>query len=164
MKVPEPAEGFLVRLDEVAKRLAEQAGLPPAGTLTAPEPGTGERWEWGQVWAHLAEFPSYWVGQIRKILDSVGDGPVAFGRVKTDLVRVGAIEAGRATPAPVLWEGLSGDLDEVRSLLGDMRPEDWSRTGRHPRLGVMDMANIVEEFLVGHLEEHAGQLDLLASQ
>ena len=164
MKVAEPAEGFLVRLDEVAKRLAEHADRPPAGTLTAPEPGSGERWEWGQVWAHVAEFPSYWVGQIRKILDSVSEDAVAFGRVKTDPVRVGAIEAGRSTPPPVLWQGLSGDLDEVRSLLGDMRPEDWRRLGRHPRLGLMEMPTIVEEFLVGHLEEHAGQLDLLASQ
>lgn len=164
MRVAEPAEGFLVRLDEVTKRLAEHAGRPAAGTLTVPEPGTGERWEWGQVWAHLAEFPAYWVRQIRKILDSVGDGPVAFGRVKTDPVRVGAIEAGRFTPPPALWEGLSGDLDDVRSLLGDMRPEDWQRLGQHPRLGVMEMAAIVDEFLVGHLEEHADQLDLLASQ
>ncbi len=33
--------------------------------------------------------------------------------------------------------------------------------GAHPRLGDMPLAQIVEEFVVGHLEEHADQLDLL---
>ena len=39
-----------------------------------PDEGTGERWEAGQVWAHLAEFPGFWLDQIRAILAARAGG------------------------------------------------------------------------------------------
>ena len=45
-----------------------------------------------------------------------------------------------------------------------MTDEDWARTGRHETLGVMDLAAQLRHFHVGHYEEHADQLDLIASQ
>jgi hypothetical protein len=85
------------RLRSVERRLVEHAeaedrGLP-AG-LTAPDPGGEERWEAGQVWAHVAEFPAYWLGQVRRVLAG-GPDPVPFGRVKTDPDRLAAIERDR---------------------------------------------------------------------
>ena len=47
------------------RRLAEHAARPLPAGLTDPDPGAEERWEAGQVWAHLAEFPGYWLDQIR---------------------------------------------------------------------------------------------------
>ena len=46
----------LDELDDVLARLeAHAAGAAPAG-LTEPDAGGTERWDAGQVWAHLAEF------------------------------------------------------------------------------------------------------------
>jgi hypothetical protein len=41
-------------------------------------------------------------------------------------------------------------------------PEGWDQAvGQHPRLGQVETSRIIEEFLVGHLEEHAEQLESL---
>ena len=37
--------------------------------LTDPEPGTGERWDAGQVWAHLAEFVGFWLAQASHVVE-----------------------------------------------------------------------------------------------
>lgn len=55
-----PAASFLARLDAVERRLEAHAARSPAG-LSEPEPVTGERWDAGQVWAHVAEFIPYWL-------------------------------------------------------------------------------------------------------
>jgi hypothetical protein len=38
---------------------------------------------------------------------------------------------------------------------------DWAARGTHPTLGAMDVPTILDEFLVGHLEEHTAQLEAL---
>ena len=47
-------------------------------------------------------------------------------------------------------------------VIEHLRPEDWAKRGVHPTLGVMAVPRIFDEFVVGHLEQHAGQLDGLA--
>ncbi|MGQ0618185.1 MAG: hypothetical protein ACT4PW_14550 [Acidimicrobiia bacterium] len=156
--------GFLARLGAVVPRLDAHAGAAaPAGALTSPDPGGHERWEQGQVWAHLAEIVGYWVPVVEGILATAVDGPVPFGRTKADAGRVGAIEAHRHDPVGALHDKLGEDLVGLRALLERMGEADWGRVGAHPKLGDMAMPRIVDFFLVGHLEEHAGQLDELAT-
>ena len=156
-----PAEGFLERL-EVARahveRLAE--ATPPAGALTDADEPTGEQWEWGQVWGHIAEFPAYWTARLREVFAQPASAdPVPFGRSRTDPVRLAAIEEGRGLSADQVIVPLRGDLDDVRDLLADMSAADWERHVHHQVLGEMDMPRALEVFLVGHLEEHAAQLE-----
>lgn len=155
---------LLRRLDDVQRRLQEHAASSPAPGLTDPDPPTGERWEWGQVWAHLAEFVRYWCGEIRLILGAEGPDAVPAGRTKTDRARLAAIEADRSRPPAELMARLAGHLDELRALIRDLSPADWDRRGQHSTLGEIGMPYIFEEFLVGHLEGHAGQLDGLRAQ
>lgn len=162
MTDPDPRAGALLgRLDEVERRLGRDASSAPATGLTDPDPPTGERWEHGQVWAHLGEFVPYWVEQVRIVVDPSREDPVPFGRTKTDPGRVAAIEHDRRVSPSELMERLSGQLVDVRALIVDLPPDAWSRRGLHPTLGVMDLPKIFEEFLVGHLEAHAAQLDAL---
>jgi DinB family protein len=153
------ADGYLKRLDVVQARLEEHAASPPAPGLTDPDPPTGERWEWGQVWAHLAEFVPYWCGQVRLIVQAEGTDAVPSGRVKSDPARVAAIEASRHQPPAELMSRLAGHIEELRALILDLTPADWERRGVHSTLGEMGMPAIFEDFLVGHLEGHADQLD-----
>ena len=67
-------EAIRERLGRVERRLADHAARPLPATLTDPDPGAEERWEAGQVWAHLAEFPGYWLEQVRAVLAAAHDG------------------------------------------------------------------------------------------
>jgi hypothetical protein len=154
-----PREQFLQRLDAVEARLAALSSSPlRSGAQTDAEPGSGERWEAGQVWAHLAEFVPYWVEQARAVVAARSEEPVPFGRTKTDAGRVAAIERDRSLATAVLWTQTLSDIEMLRRYLEKLDERGWHARGLHPTRGVMDMPDIFEEFLVGHLEQHADQL------
>jgi hypothetical protein len=153
---------FIARLDAVAGRLGAHADADlPAGALTPPDPPTGERWEAGQVWAHLAEFVPYWVGEAATVIAG-GGPPVPFGRTKSDPGRLAAIDRDRRTERRALWDRTRGDIVSLHAFLEGLPDTAWASHGVHPTLGDMELAAIVDEFLVGHLEQHADQLDVLA--
>jgi hypothetical protein len=156
----DPATDFLRRLDAVEGRLAAHAGVEIApDALTAPDPPTGERWEAGQVWAHLAEFIPYWLGEAEQVAERGRHESVAFGRTKSDPVRLAAIERDRDRDRRLLWNRIAGDIAGLRAFLSVLEPSAWAARGIHSTRGEMDLSGIVEEFLVGHLEQHADQLD-----
>jgi len=96
-------DSLLARLADAERRLVEHADDPLPGGLTEPDPGAEERWEAGQVWAHLAEFPAYWLTQAERVIAQPTNAPIPFGRVKTDAARIAAIERDRHTdPAALL--------------------------------------------------------------
>ena len=155
-------EEFIGRLDAVEMRLAGLAVAGPRpGALTEPDPGSGERWEAGDVWAHMAEFIAYWMHQLRSLIDTRDAEPVSFGRTKHDGARNAAIARDRVQPVTVLWSGIHVDIEALRRFLDQMDTSSWTLRGLHPTIGVMSMPRIVDEFLVGHLEQHAAQLESL---
>jgi len=157
----DPAAPFLARLDAVEQRLAEQAGATFMG-LTAPDSKSGERWEAGQIWAHLAEFIPYWVTQAERLIADNAHQPQPFGRTKSNSERLAAIERERGSSSAQLWQNIREDISDLRGFLSEMPDYGWRIRGRHETRGVMAMPAIIEEFLVGHLEEHAAQLDTLS--
>ena len=160
----ELVDGYLARLGAAERRLAEHAARPLPSGLTDPDPGASEQWEAGQVWAHLAEFPGYWLQQIRDIVDAREGGtkgPVPFGRMKTDASRTEPIERERRTAPAALLQRVTAQLAELSTTLAALPDDAWNAMGAHPTLGEMSLAEIVERFAVSHLEEHADQLDLL---
>lgn len=157
-------DALIARMAAAEARLAEHAAAPLPSGLSDPDPGADERWEAGQVWAHLAEFPAYWLAQARTIVDAATDEPVPFGRIKTDPGRLAAIERDRHTNPGALLARVRDSLAEVTSTLRSWPPDAWTRQGQHPTRGVMGMEPIVERFVVEHLEEHADQLDGLAGR
>ena len=159
--MPAGPDELFRRLEAAEARLAAQAADPPPG-LTEPDPTTGDRWDAGQAWAHLAEFVPYWIGQIRRVIEPGASEPVSFGRVSTDPGRLGAIEAGRVEAPAAQMARLGAAIGDARAFLAGLPIDDWRRRGVHPRLGEMDLARIVQQFIVGHLEEHATQLETLA--
>jgi len=155
---------LLQRVNAVEQRLATRAALPvnPA-VLTGADPSTGEQWDAGQVWAHLAEFIPYWIEQARLVAAAGLDEPVEFGRTRTDPSRVAAIARDRRQPLSVLWSETHADIEWLRRFLESVDESAWMARGLHPTLGIMTLERLVDEFLVGHLEEHAEQLDALAA-
>ena len=152
---------LLARLSEAERRLVEHADAPLPPGLTDPDPGAEERWEAGQVWAHLAEFPAYWLTQARRVIALPTHEPVPFGRVKTDTGRLEAIERDRHADPSALLKRVRSSLAEVSDAARSLTAADWTRRGVHPTRGEMTVREIVETFIVEHLEEHADQLDAL---
>ena len=152
----------LERMRSAERRLAEHAVRPLPSGLSDPDPGEEERWEAGQVWAHLAEFPAYWLDQVRRILaahDGGEPGPIPFGRTKTDAGRVGAIERERRTDPGELLRRVAAQIEELSTTLARLPADAWDVMGLHPARGEMSVRTIVERFVLSHLEEHADQLD-----
>jgi hypothetical protein len=138
----------------------------PAPGLTDPDQATGERWEAGQVWAHVAEFVGYWLAELERVAAGAADGsaPVPYGRTKTDPGRIAAIERDRHEDPHALLRRATDGIAAVRSFLAPLAPDGWDAVGLHPTRGRQTVATIVEDSLVGHLEEHADQLEGLARQ
>jgi len=159
---PDPDADFERRLATVGTRLRELAQRRLDG-LTDPDPASGERWEAGQVWAHIAEFIPYWIAQAEKVLAAETTDPVPFGRTRTSPERAAAIERDRHRGTTALWHDIREDLNDLRAFLGEIPEHRWRVRGLHPTAGVMPVSQIVEEMLIRHLEEHAAQLERLRS-
>lgn len=157
---------YLARLDAVEARLgAAAAAEPHPDALTGADPTSGERWDRGQVWAHVAEFIPYWIRQARPVIAGQPSGePVPFGRTKSDPERIGAIERDRHEAVSTLWASTKEDIALLRTFLSGLEPDQWLTVGLHPTRGPMPMPAITEEFLVGHLEQHADQLESLGTK
>ena len=149
------------RIDAAQSRLTLESAREHDG-LTEPDPGGTERWDAAQVWAHLAEFGGYWRDELDKVIAAESDDPVPFGRVKTDARRIAGIEAGRALPVSEHVARARFDLDVLRAEIAGWSTADWGRVGQHQTLGNMTIERQLDEFHVGHVEQHLDQLAGLA--
>ena len=157
------AAGWLDRLRAAMQRFHDHLPLDHPGR-TAPVPGEEETWEAAQVWAHVAEFGDFWLDQLDRIFrEPATEDPVPFGRTRRDAGRIAAIEAGRHEAPADHLATVDRSADRLAALLAGMTNEDWSRAGKHETLGVMDLDAQLTHFHVGHYEEHADQLDSIAS-
>jgi DinB superfamily len=154
-------DALVARLSDAERRLAEHASRPLPSGRADPDPGGDERWEAGQVWAHLAEFPAYWLAQAQRVIARPTHSPVPFGRVKTDSGRIEAIERDRHTDPQALLDRVRYSLAEVNDAVRSWDDETWRLRGMHPARGEMTVEQIIEKFIASHLEEHADQLDSL---
>jgi len=121
--------------------------------------GTEPEAVWGpmEVLAHSAEMLPFWLGEIERIL--AGDPePVPFGRIPDDPTRLAIIERDRTLPPRELFDRIASGVERYSRRLHDLDDGAMTRSGLHPRRGAMTIADVLERFVVGHLEEHARQL------
>lgn len=150
------------RLDlAVAAMLHLQAAVEAAAPWGFAELyGTEAEASWGapELLAHVDEMMPFWLGETERILDRPGPGPVPFGRVASDSVRIGIIGRDRTLPPRELFARLRADGARMAARLRDLTDAEAARVGLHPRLGTMTIADLVARFVTGHLEEHVEQL------
>lgn len=167
-------------LSEPARRLRAAAGeirgLQTELEARAPWPlsdvyGPGPESSWGppEVLAHVAEMLPYWLGEIERILDpheqaAAGGEPVQFGRVESDTLRVGLIGRDRMFPIRELVDRIEASSERVARRLETLTDADVARRGQHPTRGPMVVSDMLEPFLIGHVEGHVRQLrEILAA-
>jgi hypothetical protein len=155
---PDPAAEFRRRLSAVEVRLRDLSRRRLDGR-TPPDPATGERWDAGQIWAHLADFVPYWISQAERVLAADSPDPVPFGRARASADHIAAIERDRHQGPNALWHDVKEDLNDLGAFLGDISDRAWLTKGLHPTRGVMTISQLIEELLIGHLEHHATQLE-----
>ncbi|HEX5721116.1 MAG TPA: hypothetical protein VFZ06_00020 [Acidimicrobiia bacterium] len=151
-------DSWLKRIDAVERRLAAQ--VDRSGGTTAADEKTGETWERGQVWGHLAEFIAFWTEQVGDVIDDYQGEPVAYGRKGDNSARNAAIESGLEVPIATLWEEVKLDLAELRRFLLAL-PEDWSSAVGNRDGQELRAEDIIERTIVAHLEEHTAQLEAI---
>jgi hypothetical protein len=139
-----------------AGRIRASAVVLPDDVLTDPDPDSGERWDRGQVLAHVAEMLPYWAQQAELVASGT---QVEFGRTKSDPDRVAAIERDRREDPGRLLGRVDEGVAAVLALFDRLDDRAMARSGRPQTLGEMPVAAILDRFLVAHLEEHADQLD-----
>ena len=144
------------RLQAAAGRIRASAVVLPDDALTDPDPDSGERWDRGQVLAHVAEMLPYWAQQAELVASG---RQTEFGRVKSDPDRVRAIERDRREDPARLLGRVDEGVAVVLALVDRLDDQQLARVGHHQTLGDMSVAEIVDRFAVAHLEEHADQLD-----
>lgn len=154
-------EEYASRIDRAWQEIRRLAPTAAArGGLSDPDPGTGERWDTGQLLAHTAEMLPHWLVQIRGLIATGGGRP--FGRTASDGARSAAIERDRGQPLEVLLARIETGVTDLRDFLSSLEEKDLAIVGTHSTLGEMDMSQILEHFLVDHLEGHAEQMGALA--
>jgi hypothetical protein len=165
----------MAALDDQARRLRTaseallalvprvETGTPwPLAEVFGPEPEAS----WGppELLAHVEEFLPYWMGEIERVLAGAIDEPVPFGRVATDPVRSGIIGRDRTLPFRELGSRIRSETVRVAGRLGELSTDEAGRHGLHPTRGAMTVTEMLDPFLVGHLEGHVVQLEeILAS-
>lgn len=148
---------YLTRVNKVVERLVKLARPLPG--LTPPDEVSGEQWEAQQVWGHINEFLPYWIEQFEHVVEAYRGEPVPFGRARSDPLRLQGIEAGRSMDPTTHLHWLELHAKDLEGFLRALDESSFKAQGVHPRLGVMDLEAMIADFLVGHLEEHADQLE-----
>src|SRR5919201_6693966 len=128
------------------------------GVYGAPDPKTGERWNAGNVLGHAAEMLPFWVDQVRGVLagrTEIGRGVEGYER------RQQGIETGATLSEEQLRTRVEGGVSLAAVLLDEMSPADLERRVVYRRRDGEEEASVgqlVDQLIVGHLEEHAEQL------
>ena len=158
---------LLNRLEVAAVRLAAARGRVESG---APWPvgavaDGGREADWGptEALAHVAEMLPYWLGEMERVIageDGRGGGGAApFGRTASDPVRTLTIARDATLPVRELFDRISAAVERYRHRLPELADTEIARRGVHPTRGELSVPELLERFVVSHVEEHATQLE-----
>jgi hypothetical protein len=141
----------------VALEGAVDAGRPwPLPPVEGDDPESA----WGppEILAHVAEMLGYWLAQMERVIAASGE-VVPMGRVAGDTLRAQAIETGRTLPTRELVARIRSAIGRYVVRLPELTAEDWGQRGIHPRVGELTVAEMLDRFVLGHLDEHVAQLN-----
>ncbi len=145
----------LQHLETTVRTLLERVrGLPDEKLYAA----AGEEWSVMKVLAHAAELLPYWARQAVDVAAREENGR-PFGRTHDDPDRIDAVEGHARDRLEDVVPRIQAGLDETLRLLRGIPASGWARTAHHARRGEMSVEQIVDQFLVDHLDEHLVQAD-----
>ncbi len=154
------ADQYLARVAEVGDRLRRVAIDRPG--LTEADPATGDQWSAGQAWGHISEFVPFWIEELGDVIDDFQGQPVPFGREPGETARKEAIDQGPDVAMDRHLHWLDNHVAQLEEFIRSIPEDGWKAEGLHRKMGVLSVPEMLDQFLVGHLEEHAAQLEKLS--
>jgi uncharacterized damage-inducible protein DinB len=146
-------EERIQRLQGSVQRLLADIEQLPAEVLYR-EPAAGQ-WPVMSTLAHVAEILPYWAHQAEKIARQPG---APFGRTHADADRIAAIEQHSRDSLEAIVAHIHAALDESVRTLRSLPDDAWTTAGQHPTRGLMTAEEVIDRFLLNHVEEHTAQI------
>jgi DinB superfamily len=142
------------RIETSVQQLVETVEALPSQVLYAePEPS---EWPVMSILAHVVELMPYWARQALEVSRRSADGQ-PFGRTHDDPDRIGAVQQHGGDSLDSMLPRVQTACSEAVAALQQIPPNAWSRTARHANRGDMSVEQIVDQFLVSHVEDHLSQ-------
>jgi DinB superfamily len=158
------------RLQAASGRMAGMTEAIDAGRPwpVGPVAGDGPESTWGppEVLAHVAEMLGFWLDQIELVIAASAAAagtayePVPMGRMTDDPLRAAAIERDREMPTADLVARILAAIERYTARLPALTAQDWASLGLHPRLGPMTVDQMLDRFVLGHMDDHVAQLQV----
>src|SRR5215472_5289239 len=143
-----------LRINEGIDRLLTRLkGLPADALYREPQ---ADEWPVMSTLAHVVEMLPYWAGQATLIATKPG---TPFGRTHDDPGRLGAIAAHASDPVEVVRSSLQSSREAALRALKALPEAAWDATGEHRARGTMSVSQVVDAFMVRHVEEHCAQVE-----
>lgn len=149
-----PGDTRAHRLQETVQPVLDSAAQLSPATLHQ-RPGADD-WAVSEILAHLAELLSYWADQAHEVA-SRAENNLPFGRTHDDAARIAAVQDHAQDPLDQLVPRVRSGLEHATTVLRSIPDAAWQKTGQHVRRGEMTIEEIIDQFLVDHVEEHAVQ-------
>jgi uncharacterized damage-inducible protein DinB len=142
------------RIETSVQQLVDTVEALPEQVLYAePEPS---EWPVMSILAHVVELMPYWAHQALEVSRRPADSQ-PFGRTHDDADRIGAVQQHGHDSLDSMLPRIRSGCAEAVDTLRQIPPEGWARTARHANRGDMSVEQIVDQFLVSHVEEHLTQ-------
>lgn len=152
----QPVATYVNEMEETAKQIAAVAGkLPDA--LVSWKPAE-DKWSVLEVLCHIEEATSYWLIEIKRLLESPG---AEWGRGLQDPGRLAGVARAATRTREEALAGLLQNVEAAKALLLPLTEEQLSREApsRNPRFGTKPLRFIVEHLLAEHLNTHLNQIN-----
>jgi uncharacterized damage-inducible protein DinB len=144
------------RLERVYEQL--EAELRQRGVRQRLQRPAGDNeWSAMQILGHMAEMIPYWLHHCQALIAATAP-PLQFGRTLNAAERLAGVERGATGNPEEVMSWLKQEILIATETIRAMSAEERQKTGLHIRRGEMRVADILEDFVVAHAEEHLAQI------
>jgi len=150
------ADAQAKRLERVYDEVAKLVRAPGAAPRLRTPPAVNE-WSAMQTLGHMTEMIPYWLNHCRTLIEDTGPRPT-FGRTHGSPERLAGVAQGASADPDVLLRRLHEEARTAASAIRQMSIAERSKRGISTERGEMTVGDVIESFIVGHAEEHLGQV------
>jgi hypothetical protein len=144
------------RLERVAAELNALLCQPEAAQRAHVRPAQ-EAWSAIEILGHMAEMIPYWLNHCDRLVAATDEPPV-FGRNLDAPERLAGVERGASGDLAELVNLVDQEIEVAAHTIRQLSPVDRARQGIHSRYGAINVAQVIEQFIVAHAEEHLAQI------
>lgn len=142
-------------IDDALRAELAHVGADPGPPVRPVAAGGEEVWTATQVVAHLAEFPLFFAGELRRWR---GDPGSAVGRDHTHAERLAAVERASVVPVGELVGEADAAMRELSLALEELGEVDIDAATQNRKYGQEPLRAFLDRYVLGHKSSHVEQL------